>query len=114
MEVPDQRPGRADPREVSSHDSNCAPLVLLCGQPLPSTLSHRWPVDPKAKVPEEPPKRWRRPTLQYGGVVLDDESLITSYGFLNNEILYLDFAAPWDPPPEKPGAAGGGGKKKKV
>ena len=44
--------------------------------------------------------------------MLDDESLLTSHGLLENEILYLDFAAPWDPPPEKPGDAKGGKKKK--
>lgn len=79
-------------------------------------VPERWPAgkDDKEIVGGQivGPKRWRPPSLQIDGVVLDDESSIVSHHFLNNEILYLDFAAPWDPPPEKPGAAGGGKKKK--
>ena len=57
----------------------------------------------------------QKPTLQYGGFVLDDESLIVSHNFLENEILYLNFLAPWEPdePAGKPGGAEKGGKKKK-
>lgn len=52
-------------------------------------VPEKWPPDPKAKDPAPPPNRWRKPTLLYGGDVLDEDTLITSHGFLNNEIIYL-------------------------
>ena len=56
----------------------------------------------------------QKPTLQYSGFVLDDESLVTSHGFLNNEIVLLNFKAPWEPDePNIPPKAEKGGKKKK-
>ena len=56
----------------------------------------------------------QKPTLQYAGFVLDDESLVTSHGFMNNEIINLNFVAPWEPDePIPPPGGGGKGKKKK-
>ena len=61
----------------------------------------------------------QKPTLQYGGFVLDDESLVTSYLFLNNEILWLNFQAPWEPdepnlppPKEKGGKSASAGLRR--
>jgi len=56
----------------------------------------------------------QRPTLQYSGFVLDDESLITTHSFLQNEILMLNFKAPWEPDePIIVAKESKGGKKKK-
>ena len=55
----------------------------------------------------------QKPTLQYEGFVLDDESLISSHGWLNNEIVILNFVAPWEPDEPIPPPGGGKGKKKK-
>ena len=56
-------------------------------------------------------------TLLFGGLPMADESVLGTLGLVNNERLYLDFRAPWEPE-EAPAGAGKaaakeGGKKKK-
>jgi hypothetical protein len=58
----------------------------------------------------------QNPSLQFCGFPLPDDSLISSHSLVNNEIIYLNFAAPWEPDdPVGKGGGGGdkGGKKKK-
>jgi len=54
-------------------------------------------------------------SLLHQGAVLPDEALLSACKLLNNEMLYLNFKAPWEPdePIPKPGEGKKGGKKKK-
>ena len=54
-------------------------------------------------------------TLYFNGRALEDETLLSSLGLVQNEKIYLSFRAPYDPPEWQgppPGKAGGGKKKK--
>lgn len=58
----------------------------------------------------------QKPALQYGGLTLNPDALVSSYEFIENEIVHISFMAPWEPddPVGKPGGgAEKGGKKKK-
>ena len=53
--------------------------------------------------------------IYHKGWILPDEKLLNSSGLINNEQLYLNFRAPWEPDEPPPGQKPekGGGKKKK-
>ena len=56
----------------------------------------------------------QKPSIQFNGFVMPDDSLLNSHGLYNHEIIYLSFWLPWEENDPKPApGAGGGGKKKK-
>lgn len=55
----------------------------------------------------------QKPSIQFNGLPLPDDSLVNSHGLVNHEIIYLNFALPWEENDPKPAAKEGGGKKKK-
>lgn len=53
------------------------------------------------------------PMIQFDGFNLPDDSLVSSHGFVNHELVFLHFRLPWEPDDPKPVAKEGGGKGKK-
>ena len=86
------------------------------GDPLGNVADRVLFEDDKVRIWEmklEPEEQ--KPCLLHNGFTLPDDSLVSSHGLVHNELLYLNFVAPWEPdePAAKAGGDKGGGKKKK-